>query len=152
MIKEVLSWSTSFPLLFLFKIMHPKSKCWLFSFVRLKYGLIFFRLLIKSVALYLDFLKNSRVNFYNCKYSISTSIKFYGLVLSSLLVVVLRVLSMQKQLHLSGNWMSSLLYHGVFIKDIAFFFNFVTTHNGGNDSYIRQSQLWDQIICQTKTG
>ena len=25
-------------------------------------------------------------------------------------------------------------------------------HNGGNDSYIRQSQLWDQIICQTKTA
>ena len=25
-------------------------------------------------------------------------------------------------------------------------------HNGENDSYKRQSQLWDQIICQTKTG
>ena len=25
-------------------------------------------------------------------------------------------------------------------------------HNGGNDSYIRQLQLWDQIICQTKTA
>ena len=25
-------------------------------------------------------------------------------------------------------------------------------HNGGNDSHKRQSQLWDQIICQTKTG
>ena len=25
-------------------------------------------------------------------------------------------------------------------------------HNGGNDSYIRQSQLWDQIICQIKTA
>ena len=25
-------------------------------------------------------------------------------------------------------------------------------HNGENDSYIRQSQLWHQIICQTKTA
>ena len=25
-------------------------------------------------------------------------------------------------------------------------------HNGGNDSYIRQLQLWDQIICQTNTA
>ena len=25
-------------------------------------------------------------------------------------------------------------------------------HNGGNDSYIRQSQLCDQMICQTKTA
>ena len=25
-------------------------------------------------------------------------------------------------------------------------------HNGRNDSWIRQSQLWDQIICQTNTG
>ena len=25
-------------------------------------------------------------------------------------------------------------------------------HNGGNDSHKRQSQLWDQITCQTKTG
>ena len=25
-------------------------------------------------------------------------------------------------------------------------------HNGESDSYIRQSQLWDQIICQTKTA
>ena len=30
--------------------------------------------------------------------------------------------------------------------------NFIIFHNGGNDSYIRQSQLWDQIICQTKTA
>ena len=27
-----------------------------------------------------------------------------------------------------------------------------TIHNGGNDSHKRQSQLWDQITCQTKTG
>ena len=25
-------------------------------------------------------------------------------------------------------------------------------HNGGNDSHKRQSQLWDQITCQTKTS
>ena len=25
-------------------------------------------------------------------------------------------------------------------------------HNGGNDSLKRQSQLWDQITCLTKTG
>ena len=25
-------------------------------------------------------------------------------------------------------------------------------HNGENDSQKRQSQLWDQIICQTKTA
>ena len=30
--------------------------------------------------------------------------------------------------------------------------DFQVKHNGGNDSYIRQSQLWDQIICQTKTA
>ena len=30
--------------------------------------------------------------------------------------------------------------------------NFVVIHNGGNDSHKRQSQLWDQITCQTKTG
>ena len=29
---------------------------------------------------------------------------------------------------------------------------FWSLHNGGNESYIRQSQLWDQIICQTKTA
>ena len=25
-------------------------------------------------------------------------------------------------------------------------------HNGGNDSYIRQLELWHQIICQIKTA
>ena len=25
-------------------------------------------------------------------------------------------------------------------------------HNGGNDPHKRQSQLWDQIACQSKTG
>ena len=25
-------------------------------------------------------------------------------------------------------------------------------HNGGNDSQKRQSQLWNQILCQTKTA
>ena len=30
--------------------------------------------------------------------------------------------------------------------------DFPWTHNGGNDSYIRQSQLWHQIICPTKTA
>ena len=29
---------------------------------------------------------------------------------------------------------------------------FATPHNGGNDPHKRQSQLWDQITCQTKTG
>ena len=28
----------------------------------------------------------------------------------------------------------------------------VETDNGGNDSHKRQSQLWDQITCHTKTG
>ena len=30
--------------------------------------------------------------------------------------------------------------------------NLQTLHNGWNDSYIRQSQIWHQIICQTKTA
>ena len=30
--------------------------------------------------------------------------------------------------------------------------NYVTLHNGANDSQKRQSQLWDQVICQTKTA
>ena len=29
---------------------------------------------------------------------------------------------------------------------------FRSLHNGGNDPHKRQSQLWDQITCQTKTG
>ena len=30
--------------------------------------------------------------------------------------------------------------------------DFFWVHNGENDSSIRQSQLWDQIICQIKTA
>ena len=51
-------------------------------------------------------------------------------------------------MYISNSYLEKFLRKTLYKKD----YNFPPLHNGENDSQKRQSQLWDQIICQTKTS
>ena len=49
-------------------------------------------------------------------------------------------------------WIVFQTSHGLLLKNNWPQENSELIHNGGNETHKRQSQLWDQITCQTKTG
>ena len=78
-------------------------------------------------------------------YKFQTKLPFDMLVSYMALELKLKTLSLnyQFQLNLDNSDFNAYLPSNLV---------FMAIHNSRNDSYIRQLHLWDQIICQTKTG